>query len=469
MPSIADLGKKVKAKYPGVYDSMSDQDVGAKVKTKYPDAYGDFADSAAVQTVASHAQPTAREAFGRGVAQGATLGFSDELAGLAGGAGVPRQEPSLVLPKRLLSPAAYAQNFEATRPDVQAVQASEADRAARSAAFAGARDVERAKNEAAQQPHPRLYLGGQLFGGMAPAALAAPATGAQAVLQAAGQGATAGAGYSDASEAKRLVGDTALGGTLGLLGHAAGQGLAKGLSWAGGKARQIGDLARARAGAQAAGEVAEQVASARGALGAEVQKGSRYVENLMRLGESMTPEQQALYAQLEASGVVPKLQQAVAQSTLERLPGQASTIATKQAALDAAASGAPQAVAERTQSLLTPQVGADTRSFLKSYAEPAVAAYAAYKAADWAGATPEQKAAAASAAGLIFGRTRAGKAIWNRVNRPAHQAALAEFMEARAAGPVAQSIPPALSYAAPAAAVSPMAALLAEAMHRRSE
>jgi len=64
MPSIADLGKKVKAKYPGVYDSMSDQDVGAKVKTKYPDAYGDFADSAAVQTVASHAQPTAREAFG---------------------------------------------------------------------------------------------------------------------------------------------------------------------------------------------------------------------------------------------------------------------------------------------------------------------------------------------------------------------------------------------------------------------
>jgi hypothetical protein len=42
MATIIDLGKKVKAKYPGVYDDMDDLEVGRKVKTKYPQAYSDF-------------------------------------------------------------------------------------------------------------------------------------------------------------------------------------------------------------------------------------------------------------------------------------------------------------------------------------------------------------------------------------------------------------------------------------------
>ena len=44
MPTIEDLGKKVKEKYPGQYDDLSDMDLGKKVKEKYPDAYKDFAD-----------------------------------------------------------------------------------------------------------------------------------------------------------------------------------------------------------------------------------------------------------------------------------------------------------------------------------------------------------------------------------------------------------------------------------------
>lgn len=44
MPTVAELGQRVKAKYPGVYDDLSDMDVGQKVKTKYPGAYDDFAD-----------------------------------------------------------------------------------------------------------------------------------------------------------------------------------------------------------------------------------------------------------------------------------------------------------------------------------------------------------------------------------------------------------------------------------------
>lgn len=50
MPDVAELGRKVKAKYPGVYDDLSDADVGVKVKAKFPGAYDDFTDVAKATT-----------------------------------------------------------------------------------------------------------------------------------------------------------------------------------------------------------------------------------------------------------------------------------------------------------------------------------------------------------------------------------------------------------------------------------
>lgn len=44
-PTVFDLGKKVKAKYPGQYDDLSDDEVGRKVKSKFPGDYDDFADA----------------------------------------------------------------------------------------------------------------------------------------------------------------------------------------------------------------------------------------------------------------------------------------------------------------------------------------------------------------------------------------------------------------------------------------
>ena len=44
MASVADLGKMVKAKYPGQYDDLDDADLGQKVKAKYPGSYDDFTD-----------------------------------------------------------------------------------------------------------------------------------------------------------------------------------------------------------------------------------------------------------------------------------------------------------------------------------------------------------------------------------------------------------------------------------------
>lgn len=45
MADVIELGQRVKAKYPGQYDDMSDLDVGKKVKAKYPQEYADFTDA----------------------------------------------------------------------------------------------------------------------------------------------------------------------------------------------------------------------------------------------------------------------------------------------------------------------------------------------------------------------------------------------------------------------------------------
>ncbi len=44
-PTITDLGKKVKTKFPGQYDDLPDDEVGRRVKAKHPGAYDDFADT----------------------------------------------------------------------------------------------------------------------------------------------------------------------------------------------------------------------------------------------------------------------------------------------------------------------------------------------------------------------------------------------------------------------------------------
>ncbi len=55
--TVIDLGKKVKAKYPGQYDDLPDADVGRKVKAKYPSDYSDFSDVSATPTAKSENMP----------------------------------------------------------------------------------------------------------------------------------------------------------------------------------------------------------------------------------------------------------------------------------------------------------------------------------------------------------------------------------------------------------------------------
>jgi len=46
MATVEELGKRVKAKYSGTYDDMSDRDLGVRVKSKFPGSYDDFEDTA---------------------------------------------------------------------------------------------------------------------------------------------------------------------------------------------------------------------------------------------------------------------------------------------------------------------------------------------------------------------------------------------------------------------------------------
>jgi len=368
------------------------------------------------------ATPGKGEALLRGAAQGATMGFGDEIAGAYDA----------------LSSAPGQAIYEWRHPE-DAKSASLGER------YRQGRDEARAANEAAKKAHGNYYLGGELAASLAPALLtsglgtgataaravgtAAKALAPRALALAAGQGAAQGLGYSNADTARGLAGDSLLGAGIGLAGHALGTAAGAAGSRLVGRAADKAAAATAKAGNQAAEEVAEALATAKGNLGSEVQKGSRYIENLMRLEQSMSPEQKALYSELQASGVIPDLQRAVAQNTLEALPSQAETIANRREFLEFAKQLAPYAKESRAADLLKPQIGKDAASFAKSYLEPAGAALVG-------GVTGIPHADAAM--GLVFSKTRAAKALADRINRPGNQMAIANLL--RGAGNATQYV-----------------------------
>jgi hypothetical protein len=60
MKTISDLGRRIKAKYPGEYDDLTDEEVGRKVRAKYPGEYDDFIDyqtESNIQSVIEYYKP----------------------------------------------------------------------------------------------------------------------------------------------------------------------------------------------------------------------------------------------------------------------------------------------------------------------------------------------------------------------------------------------------------------------------
>src|SRR5215475_13289561 len=71
MPDVVNLGRRVKAKYPGVYDDLPDGEVGRRVKAKFPGAYDDFTDTAATPAQYQQLPVLEQSALGAAISGGA--------------------------------------------------------------------------------------------------------------------------------------------------------------------------------------------------------------------------------------------------------------------------------------------------------------------------------------------------------------------------------------------------------------
>lgn len=363
-------------------------------------------------------KPGVGEALARGTVQGLTLGFGDELKGAIGSL---TSVPGQWLYEKL--------NQDAYKSP------SSVD------VYRAVRDADRTANAAAEDAHPNWYTGGNIAGGLAPSVVATLATGgaaapaaaarlAPALLSAAVQGGLQGAGYSDADATRgeygRLVGDSSLGAGLGLasvgVGKAIGAARSGVANYAGKKAGQ----AAAKAAEDAAAEEVEKVASATGKFGGLRQTENKSILSLLQKEESgqLNSENKALLDTLRKTGRLEEALNESAKNDIEFLTERMGAVKAAKEDMLALRAALPENIARRTAELSESQVGKDTLSFVKSYGEPIAAGYAAGKVADAVGASEEDKLRAEAIAGLLFARTRAGKALSNRINRPGNQIGL---------------------------------------------
>lgn len=131
------------------------------------------------------------DSIGHGAAQGATLGFQDELS--------PYAEKLFAK----LDPSMSKENYKEMYGDKSIKEL---------------RDEYRDDNKQAKEQNPMAYLGGELVGGIAPSIVASPLARAKNVATATAMGAGTGLGYSEAEDLKGKAIDTGLGAGLGFLG-----------------------------------------------------------------------------------------------------------------------------------------------------------------------------------------------------------------------------------------------------------
>jgi len=156
-----------------------------------PAEYEDVADRAA--------------AFGRGIAEGATAGWVDELVGGLSQAVPPEMRAGLA---RLMAPEGQEDAY---------------GRAAADLGYSDVRDATRRQQGEAAEAEPSAFIPGAVAGGVAtgrmlPAAGAGLSGGSRVaarVAQAAGEGVLAGAGGSRAEDAQGIAQDAAIGGAIG--------------------------------------------------------------------------------------------------------------------------------------------------------------------------------------------------------------------------------------------------------------
>ena len=195
----------------------------------------DVPDDATPEELDALSAPTAPKtsrlaATGRGALQGATLGLSDELGGMARAglrAGAEVRTPGPLALAKLYPgvpyPEAASRWFNENRPDEMAARSAEVARANQAAQYAIERDKIRDANQKAREDRPGYYIGGEIAGGVVPALASAPVTGATTLggrvlagaASAAPMGAVYGLGTSEAADPAHQAFDAFVGGAGG--------------------------------------------------------------------------------------------------------------------------------------------------------------------------------------------------------------------------------------------------------------
>lgn len=297
------------------------------------------------------AKPTASSGVASpvyGAANGATLGFGDEIIG---GISTPIQAAVNLLPKSLARRWDFA-------------QAPAAD------AYRMARDDYRGQDRAAQKASPGGYaageLGGTVLSSFLPGLGVAKGAGALQVLgRTALAGAGAGLGNSQADLTQGDVGraalDTGVGAGAGLAAGGVGLGLGKLGRYAAAKVVGIDETVARKAAAEAA----ETTAKARSAAGTAAQDAYRQAEHLRELGgKGLLPEEgKAALAQLEAE---------LAQKSADKLlPAVARKASTSQAFTEALGSEGQRASAAAGENLSAGELKRQVGARLMRYGLPA--------------------------------------------------------------------------------------------------
>jgi len=89
MPTVAELGSRIKAKYPGSYGDLPDAEVGSRAKAKYPGSYDDFVDVPAERGPSAISNIPMFPMMPGGPTVGQASGFFPAAAGAVGLLGGP--------------------------------------------------------------------------------------------------------------------------------------------------------------------------------------------------------------------------------------------------------------------------------------------------------------------------------------------------------------------------------------------
>lgn len=188
---------------------ISDEEM-AQLEAQVPVKKSNFISDEEMDKLENESKPSKLEGLVRGGAQGATLGWADELAGVAGGMWDDAKAvfSGKDMPKATFDEMGRVSNLDEINADVTYKQH---------------RDESRQKYKQAEQSHPGEYGTGQFFGSLLPAWYLR-ATGPAGLTA---LGAVQGAGSSEAEDLPGMALDTAKGAGTGLVAGAGGALLSK--------------------------------------------------------------------------------------------------------------------------------------------------------------------------------------------------------------------------------------------------